>query len=153
MNARFIPCLLLLACLAACDRADGPASQAPAAPAETPAVSVPASAPAAEPAAALEPVAEPAVVTDTKKPAPALSRKTPKPQLTARSAPIEYDLHLPQELLDAIESYEPLELEPLLPAFFGREAESDIRLNGRLLESPTEDRMFDGAELKIEIRR
>lgn len=160
MTLRIASCLLLFFCLAACDQPEqAEQARAPAVPAlstsETPPPAEPQPATAAQPAPV--PAKKPAPIqpaTVTGKPATVLSRKMPEEQqVTARQPPFEVDLHLPQELLDALEPYEPLELEPLLPAFFGREPESGVRLNGRLIESPTEERMFDGAELKIEIRR
>lgn len=152
MIFRLISCLPLFACLAACDQP--PAPEPPLGTSPEPQVEQPIAEPEPVPHAEPEPVpaAEPVVVT--KKPAPALSKESPPEQrVTADRPSFEFDLRLPQELLDAIEPGETLELEPLLPAFFGRETESDIRLNGRLIESPEEDRLFDGAELKIEIRR
>lgn len=157
MTRRLAPCLLLFVWLTACDQTPEPDSPSlPAAPKVT-APAPPPEPPKDPPRPAPQPAPKPAPrppVTVTQKPAPALSRKVPEEQqVTPRQPPFEFDLHLPQELLEAVEPYEPLELEPLLPAFFGREAENDIRLNGRLIESPTEERLFDGAELKIEIRR
>lgn len=161
MTRRLAPCLLLFVWLAACDQTPEPDSpRVPAPPrVENPSAAAPPTAkpeppPKPAPVLAPKPQAPAIVVKQPPEPKVPLARKAPEdPQVTARQPPLELDLHLPQELLDAIEPYEALELEPLLPAFFGREDEEGIRLNGRLIESPTEERLFDGAELKIEIRR
>jgi hypothetical protein len=147
MNPRILSSLCLLAVLTACDQSgspDAPRGQA----SETP-VALPVELPPPAP----EPAPEPEPVVISKKPQPALSKKPePEKRVTESQPPFEFDLRLPQELLDAVAPGETLELEPLLPAFFGRPTESNIRLNGRLIESPDEERLFDGAEVRIEIR-
>lgn len=144
MTLRLVTCLFLIAGLAACDprqAPDAPPEPAPEVPVDQPAEPQPA------PESAPEPAPQPVATTKLARPKPQ------RQEVAASPAPAEFDLQLPQELLEVVEPGEPLTLEPLLPALFGRHSESDIRLNGRLIESPTPDRMFDGAELKIEIRR
>lgn len=63
------------------------------------------------------------------------------------------DLSLPEELLEAVEPGESLQLEPVLPSLFGHDIKRDYRLNGRLIESDNGEHLVEGAELRLEIRR
>lgn len=145
MSVRVLCCLLLIAGLAACEQSTAP--EAPPSAATQPAGEQLAK-PLQPEAPAVQPV--PVVV----KPAPAALKTPDREQKATRvQPPFQVDLHLPPELLEAVEPGEPLKLEPLLPAFFDRPSERDFRLNGRLIESLTEDGAYEGAEFRIEIRR
>lgn len=148
---KHLPFLLLSLSLVACDQAPAPVE--PQEQAAAPAQSAPPSPAPSEPAPA--PVEE--KPTPVAKPAPAAAppRKKPEPAVKApvELEPLVLDMRLPEELLEAIEPGEPLQLKPLLPPLFGGEIQSDYHVGGRLIESPDDERMFDGAELRLEIRR
>lgn len=150
INPRISMICLVLA-LGACDKSEPEVVIAPTA-----------VAPVAEPV--VEEVA-PAPVTESVLDQPEVSSKTakvtpakkPTPAANVRPEPEVFevprlDLSVSQELLDALELGQPLPPEPLLPPLLGREAAQDFRLNGRLIMSDEEDRMFDGAELRLEFK-
>ena len=134
--------LALMLALSGCDQPAPPAPPREAAPVAAPPE------PPAKPAPRPEPKSAP-------RPKPPESRMAgaAKPAEPPTVALPPLDLSLPDELLEDLEPGEPLQQEPLLPSLFGREVKRDYRLNGRLIESSDEDHLFEGAELRLEIRR
>jgi hypothetical protein len=139
--------------LSACDNAEEPVANTPpptskAAPSVAPvapATLAPAAPPVEPKTASLKPSAQrlPAV-NITASPA-----KRPTPKVLEMP---ELDLSIPEELLETVELGEALPQTPLLPSLFGHQQESDFRLNGRLISSDDEDKMFEGAELSFEFK-
>lgn len=85
--------------------------------------------------------------------APGSKGRTQTPPTEDETVLQPLDLSLPEELLEAVEPGEPLQLEPVLPSLFGHDIKRDYRLNGRLIESNDGEHLVDGAELRLEIRR
>ena len=138
---RHLPILLLGLGLAACD--------APAPPVAPP--------PPVEPQAAPAPPAPPA-----KPPAANAARRETlrPPQRPAPSAapaveePVLLDLSLPEGPFDNLGQGSALAAPaPLLPPLLERPPPSRHQVGGRLIESLDQERLFDGAELRLEMRR
>lgn len=141
MPIRHLPILLLGLGLAACD--------APAPPVAPP--------PPVEPQAAPAPPAPPA-----KPPAANAARRETlrPPQRPAPSAapaveePVLLDLSLPEGPFDNLGQGSALAAPaPLLPPLLDRPPPSRYQVGGRLIESLDQERLFDGAELRLEMRR
>lgn len=164
MKKPLLPILLLALLSSGCGESPEPGKTA----APPPAVVAPRAAPAAKPVPKpVSTVKIPPLKVDEVVPAP--SQASVKPPATSSSkapaktkAPaqaklevpkLELDLHLHEEMLEPIELGEPLPPTQLLPSLFGNKAQSDFRLNGRLINSEEEDKLFDGAELSFEFRR
>ena len=136
---------LLAACLllTACDPSEPPRPVEP--PVPTPSTPAP-----VEPA---ESPSKPTAEVPARKPAAPARRRAPEPEVPSIEDHPVLDLSLPAELVESLEPGESPAANRLLPELFNRRVESDFRLGGRLIESQDEERLFEGAELTLEIRR
>ncbi len=135
---RHLPILLLGLGLAACEAPAPPV--APPAPTETQVAPAPPAKPPAANAARRETLRPP------QRPAPSAA--------PAVEEPVLLDLSLPEGPFDNLGQGSALAAPaPLLPPLLDRPPPSRYQVGGRLIESLDQERLFDGAELRLEMRR